>query len=76
MGCTTLKLSGTVGAAKEGETRRAWARAVGEGMGVSLKESEGYGDLTEREAGGEVMSHRKNNFTGTTYGSSLVPIIN
>ena len=76
MGWTTLKLSGTVGAAQEGEIGRVWARAVGEGPAVSLEESGGYGDLTGREAGGEVMSRGKSNAIGTTYGYSLVPIIN
>ena len=47
-----MKLSGTVGAAQEGEIGRVWARAVGEGPAVSLEESGGYGDLTGREAGG------------------------
>ena len=71
-----MKLSGTVGAAKEGEIGRAWARAVREGQAVSLEESGGYGDLTGREAGGEVMSRGKRNVISTTYGYSLVPIIN
>ena len=71
-----MKLSVTRGTEKEGDIRRAWARAVGEGSGVSLEESGGYGELTGREAGGEVMSRGNSNVIGTTYGYSLVPIIN
>ena len=44
--------SGAGGAAKEVERGNAQKRAVGEGLGDSLEERRGYGDVTWRETGG------------------------
>ena len=71
-----MKLSVTRGTEKEGDIRRAWARAVGEGPGVSLEESGGYGDMPGREAGVDVGSRENIDVTGTNDGSSLLSITN
>ena len=71
-----MKPSGTVGATKEGKSRRAWARAVGEGPWISLEESGGYRYVTGREAVVDVGSCGKSNVMGTTERSSVVPINN
>ena len=52
-----MEPSGAGGAAKEGESGSARTRAVGEGPGDSIDERRGYGDVTWREAGGDVGSH-------------------
>ena len=52
----TSEPSGAGGAAKEGESGSVRTRALGEGLGDSLEEMRGYGDMTWREAGEDVGS--------------------
>ena len=53
----TFEPIGDGGAAKEGESGSARTRAVGEGLGDLLEGRRGYGDVTWREAGGNISSH-------------------
>ena len=63
-----MEPSGSRGAAKEGESRSARTRAVGEGLDDSLEESRVYVDVTWREAGGDVGSRGEDYCGGTTNG--------
>ena len=63
-----MEPSGAGGAAKEGESGNARTRDVGEGLGYLLKERRGYGDVTWREAGGDVGSHVEDYYGVTTNG--------
>ena len=71
-----MKPSGSRGAAKEGERRSAWSRAVGEGPGVFLEKSRGYRDVTWREVGGTLGHMGKSNMTEAIDVSSIVNVTN
>ena len=59
---------------KEGESGRAWSRAVLGGLGILLEERRVYRDGNWREAGGTSGKVVNSNVSGSIDGSSIVNI--